>query len=332
MNPLVSICIPAYKRPELFREALLSCVTQTYPHLEIVVTDDSPDDSLASLIAEIDTNVPIRYHHNNPRLGQPHNWSRCFDLARGNRMVILHGDDRLLPHAVEAMDAAWRSQPDLCLVYGKPQFIDHAGHVLHERSESDNRFKYHRKPEHAGRQPSELWAALVQQVPPDGFMIATAVGREVRYDPSPHVGNILDAEFGLRLAESHRGFFYLDEYVYQYRHANDSISSHGIDYHLFYDLLARMDLPTELLPFRDAKLKFLAKPATQMWLRAGQPARAKDVYYSPYYPLVDKLTAKGLGQLVMLYAPSSWFCRAHDALDACRRLLHPQKYASEPAI
>ena len=45
MDTLVSVIIPTYKRKlDFVSKALQSVLNQTYPNIEIVVIDDSPDD------------------------------------------------------------------------------------------------------------------------------------------------------------------------------------------------------------------------------------------------------------------------------------------------
>ena len=45
MDALVSVIIPTYKRKlDFVSKALQSVLNQTYPNIEIVVIDDSPDD------------------------------------------------------------------------------------------------------------------------------------------------------------------------------------------------------------------------------------------------------------------------------------------------
>ena len=40
-RPLVSLCIPTHERPDYLRIALESACAQTYPALEIIVSDNS---------------------------------------------------------------------------------------------------------------------------------------------------------------------------------------------------------------------------------------------------------------------------------------------------
>ncbi|MGV3533831.1 MAG: glycosyltransferase family 2 protein, partial [Chthoniobacteraceae bacterium] len=44
--PLVSVTFVAWQRPEALRRGIESCLIQTYPHLEILVVDNSPTDEI----------------------------------------------------------------------------------------------------------------------------------------------------------------------------------------------------------------------------------------------------------------------------------------------
>ena len=41
MKPLVSICIPTYNGERFIDDAMNSAISQTYPNLEIIVSDDA---------------------------------------------------------------------------------------------------------------------------------------------------------------------------------------------------------------------------------------------------------------------------------------------------
>jgi glycosyltransferase involved in cell wall biosynthesis len=44
-NPLVSVVIPTYKRPDMLGRAINSVLNQTYDNIEIIVVDDNDADS-----------------------------------------------------------------------------------------------------------------------------------------------------------------------------------------------------------------------------------------------------------------------------------------------
>ena len=89
----VSICIPAYRLAEPVLKALESVRIQTFRDYEVVVTDDSPDDSVERALETMDFSGRLRYQKNQQRLGAPENWNESIRLARGEYIKILHHDD-----------------------------------------------------------------------------------------------------------------------------------------------------------------------------------------------------------------------------------------------
>jgi glycosyltransferase involved in cell wall biosynthesis len=91
-RPLISICIPAYKRPENVVRLLQSISIQTFRDFEIVLSDDSPDETVREVVTRF-PGLPLSYHHNAKALGTPANWNFGIGLARGEWIKIMHDDD-----------------------------------------------------------------------------------------------------------------------------------------------------------------------------------------------------------------------------------------------
>lgn len=106
----VSICIPAFQQVEYLRDTLRSIEEQEFDDYELIVSDDSPDDSVRELLAEFDFGERLRYVRNSPALGSPENWNAAVRLARGDYVKLQHHDDHFMrPDAlrrfVELLDA-----------------------------------------------------------------------------------------------------------------------------------------------------------------------------------------------------------------------------------
>ncbi len=103
--PLLSICIPAYNRPLLFRRSLESITIENEKYsasIEIIVTDDSDGRECEEITREVLlhwTGSHI-YEHHAKRLGMVENWNRSICLAKGHYVLILHDDDFLLQNAI----------------------------------------------------------------------------------------------------------------------------------------------------------------------------------------------------------------------------------------
>lgn len=93
MNPSVSICIPTYNEITLLRKTLDSIQIQTYNNYEIIITDDTEDDSVKQLLNEYNFHGKLTYIKNNKKKGSPENWNEAIRHARGDYIKILHHDD-----------------------------------------------------------------------------------------------------------------------------------------------------------------------------------------------------------------------------------------------
>ncbi|NNV54321.1 glycosyltransferase family 2 protein [Limnovirga soli] len=91
--PLISICIPAYKRVDYLKRLLDSITMQTFRDFEVVVTDDSPDDSVEQLLLTYSAILPIVYFKNQPAKGTPANWNVGISKAKGEWIKLIHDDD-----------------------------------------------------------------------------------------------------------------------------------------------------------------------------------------------------------------------------------------------
>jgi glycosyltransferase involved in cell wall biosynthesis len=90
--PFISVCIPSYKRVKYLERLLASIRHQSYGHFEVVLSDDSPDDSVKDLLEKY-TDLPISYFHNVPAAGTPGNWNLAIEKAKGDWIKIMHDDD-----------------------------------------------------------------------------------------------------------------------------------------------------------------------------------------------------------------------------------------------
>src|SRR5258708_16034890 len=87
--PSVSIGIPTYRRPDLLKIALDSCLAQTFEDFEIVIVDDSPDIETEQLISNISAKQPIICIHNKDKQGQPAAKNQLLDKATDKFFVLL---------------------------------------------------------------------------------------------------------------------------------------------------------------------------------------------------------------------------------------------------
>ena len=91
--PLISICIPAYKRLDYLEKLLASIEIQTFRDFEVIVTDDSPDNSVQECCQQFEQKFTLHYYKNVSALGTPENWNEAIRRSSGKWIKMMHDDD-----------------------------------------------------------------------------------------------------------------------------------------------------------------------------------------------------------------------------------------------
>lgn len=126
MSSLVSICIPTYNGAQFIAEAMDSAIAQTYPDLEIVVSDDASTDDTLKIVEtyKTKTHLPIHIYHHKPK-GIGANWNHCIKHAKGEYIKFLFQDDVLMPQCVSEMLAVLEKDVTLGMVSCKREILYH---------------------------------------------------------------------------------------------------------------------------------------------------------------------------------------------------------------
>lgn len=101
-TPLVSVCVPMYNHSATIERCVRSILDQDGVEFEIVIVDDQSSDDGASIAASL-LRAGDRLIRNESRLGLNGNHNKCLALARGDYIQFLHGDDWLLPNALQTL-------------------------------------------------------------------------------------------------------------------------------------------------------------------------------------------------------------------------------------
>jgi glycosyltransferase involved in cell wall biosynthesis len=93
IQPVISVCIPAYKKPQYVVRCLESILKQTYKQVEVIISDDSPDEDIKHAIQPYVNKLEIKYFHNIPAFQSPKNWNIALDRGSGEYLLLMHQDD-----------------------------------------------------------------------------------------------------------------------------------------------------------------------------------------------------------------------------------------------
>jgi hypothetical protein len=128
-EPVMSVCVPAFERPELLRRLIESFLTQEGVVAELCISDDSRSDRVQSVVADC-VSSQIRYVRTPQRLGFGRNLRHAISMAHGDFIVVLGDDDMLVgPEALSGYVDAARRHPDAGFLYPNLLQVDENARV-----------------------------------------------------------------------------------------------------------------------------------------------------------------------------------------------------------
>ena len=201
-QPLVSICIPAYKKPEYVVRCIESVLKQTYKQVEIVISDDSPNQDIKLAIESYNSSISIKYYHNHPALKSPINWNNALNKASGSFYMLMHQDDWFeTDTAIETYIKAFEANPQVDFVFCRNTAIQPDGQVLRLQAIPSLLDDMQKHPNHLVR------ANVIG--PPSNTMLRSNVS--VRYDEA-YIW-LVDVDYYVQLLEAGHSNKYLDAHL-----------------------------------------------------------------------------------------------------------------------
>ena len=142
---MVTVVVPIYNTEKYLRQCIESIVSQTYPDLQIILVDgDSPDNSkkICEEYAAKDSRITILCHENE---GLSSDRNVGIDIAKGEYITFIDGDDFIAPDMIENMlKAAQSENADMvacqvirCEEYDTPETVEFPKPAFSNESYSD---------------------------------------------------------------------------------------------------------------------------------------------------------------------------------------------------
>ena len=127
-HPKVTIVICTYNQQDFIHETLDSVLGQTYPHLEVIITDDGSTDTTPTILLDYGQRYPDKVHVvlSEQNTGIPANINRGLALCTGELIVILDGDDLMLPVKIEKQVTFLQDHPEATGCYHDAEVFDSA--------------------------------------------------------------------------------------------------------------------------------------------------------------------------------------------------------------
>lgn len=129
--PKVAVVMATYNGEKFIEEQLQSIVNQTYPNLEIVITDDCSTDGTYSILQRYAHRYPnISCYQNRRNIGYVKNFEKAIKLAEADYIALSDQDDIWQHDKIALM---MEHINDASVVYCDSEFIDADGNSLNKK-------------------------------------------------------------------------------------------------------------------------------------------------------------------------------------------------------
>ena len=126
-SPKVSVLLPVYNAQNFVKEAIESILHQTFHDFELIIINDGSSDDSYNVISKIDDGR-IKFINHNINKGLIFTLNEGIDLARGEYIVRMDGDDYSLPERLSLQVNFMDSNKDIVVSGG--QMIDYDNRIV----------------------------------------------------------------------------------------------------------------------------------------------------------------------------------------------------------
>jgi glycosyltransferase involved in cell wall biosynthesis len=199
-KPLISICIPTSRRTDLLKTLLDSIKLQTFTNFEILINDNSPDNSVEELVNSYLNELPIFYVRNEPVVSAAKNFVKVMQRANAEWIKIMHDDDWFSSeNALQLFaDAALHSGKDFIFCASNQVWLDSG------RTENDLL-----TPEKKQMLDNSIFCLFYLNVIGHPSVAMHKKDTAIEYDTN--FNWVLDIDFYMRYLQAHPGYHYLSQ-------------------------------------------------------------------------------------------------------------------------
>ncbi|MEH2219964.1 MULTISPECIES: glycosyltransferase family 2 protein [unclassified Nostoc] len=122
-QPLVSVIIPTYNRPDYLKQAIASAIKQTYQNIEIIVSDNCSPENPQALVASFGDSR-IRFWRHEQNVGMLANQQHAFKMAQGKYVASLHDDDMWNEDFLAKLVPSLEANSELIIAFCDQYIID----------------------------------------------------------------------------------------------------------------------------------------------------------------------------------------------------------------
>jgi glycosyltransferase involved in cell wall biosynthesis len=273
----VSVIIPAYNCDRYIIRAVESVINQTYQDWEIIIVDDGSTDNIRQVLDPYYDLIQYIYQENQ---GAAIARNRACELAKGEFLAFLDGDDFFLPEKLAKQIACFDADPSLDMVQNGWLIVDENGKDIYPVMPWEEAPKLDLKT-----------LVLYKSVRPSAMMLRREWWERLGgFDP--HFPPTEDLDFALRLALKGCKSVWLKEILTCYRQHSTNLMSGGSKMMksmetVMEKFFARPDLPQYIRDLKRAeRFKCLLWIAWRMYRDGYLPEMVesleKSLHYTPF--------------------------------------------------
>jgi glycosyltransferase involved in cell wall biosynthesis len=140
--PLVTVVIPTFNRVRFLTDAIESALAQTYPRVEIVVSDDaSTEDVYGAVVSRYEARG-VKYRRNPKNIGMGANIWAALAAASGKYVATIHDDDTWEPDFLASLVPALEADDSMSVAFSDHHVMNEDGSLNPELSDQNTRFWY----------------------------------------------------------------------------------------------------------------------------------------------------------------------------------------------
>lgn len=323
-EPLVTIAMPTYRRPDYLRLAIASALAQTWTNTDILVSDSDRDPAIRKLVESFH-DPRLRYRCNGQVTNATENAMAMYRAARGEFVGTLHDDDLWEPDMLARLVPPLVTDPSLVLSFCDHWIMNSQGTVLPAESQRYSA-RFGRAGLAAGVHKPFVREALITGAVEYAVNTVTRRSAIEWADPPEEVGVVYDRWLGWLASREGAGAFYCPERLTRYRShlgaASVTIRFEGCEVFLFDRFLADPALHEFKAELAQTAARYRLSFGASL-LRSGNRSGARD-----QFRLAGRAGARGgsSAALVLALLPGSvarlavnLVRQARVVLDAVRR-------------
>jgi len=130
-KPLVTVVLPVHNGERYIKEAIDSCLKQTYNNIEILVVNDASTDNTREILKEYEEKIRVLDIEKQTTLGAVLNIG--IRASKGTYIARIDSDDIMYPTRIERQVELLEQNKDVVVVGGQVDIIDGDGNITGER-------------------------------------------------------------------------------------------------------------------------------------------------------------------------------------------------------